>query len=287
MPFRSCVFTETASISVEADEKTPWWLWPNLLSLDAPIVAVVWQAFFGRVLHVQYNAAVSAVLLLTVWLLYIADRCFDTLRFAAQPQHVESPRHQFYRLHRRQVLPFAIAAVAAIICLCILALPPAVLAWGAVIAAGVLIYFGLVHLTARQCCKELLVAVLFALGVCAPVAAAAPAVTPAAILTAVLFGILCWLNCAGIDRWEPYSRISHPSSNWIASHLSSTAAVIIGLAVLGCELTSDPIFVAIAASAFSFILLQSASPRLSPNALRVLADVALLAPLPLLFLFPQ
>ena len=23
--------------------RPPWWLWPNLLALDAPLVAVVWQ----------------------------------------------------------------------------------------------------------------------------------------------------------------------------------------------------------------------------------------------------
>jgi hypothetical protein len=286
MPFPSSVFTERAAISVEADEKTPWWLWPNLLSLDAPIVAVLWQALFGRLLHVPYDAVVSAALLLTVWLLYIADRCFDTLR-SAPLQQLESPRHHFYRVHRRHVLLFAIAAGTGIACLCILALPPAILASGAAIAAGVLLYFGLVHLTAWNCCKELIVAVLFTLGVCAPVAALAPAVPAAAILPAVLFGILCWLNCAGIDHWEPYASISHASSDWIVSHLRTTATLVIGLAVLGCARTPDPIYVAIAVSAFSFILLHRASPRLSPNALRVLADVALLAPLPLLFLFPQ
>lgn len=29
-------------------ERAPWWLWPNLLSLDAPVVAVAWAWMFSK-----------------------------------------------------------------------------------------------------------------------------------------------------------------------------------------------------------------------------------------------
>lgn len=262
-------------------ETNPWWLWPNLLSLDAPLVAVSWQALFARHLHLPVNAAVSLVLLLTVWLLYALDRCFDSLRPAGP---AESPRHRFYRLHRGEVRPFALAAVCTIVLLAVTALPPPILASGAAIAMAVLLYFGIVHLTSWRWCKELAVAALFALGVCLPAASLAPAFPPALILPAVLFTLLCWLNCAAIDRWESGPENPHASTRWIAGHLRSAALLIVGIAVGGYARTASLIFAAVAVSALAFLLIDRAQSRLSTNALRVLADFALLSPLPFLIL---
>ena len=32
-----------------SDSRTPWWLWPNLLNLDSPLLAVIWQEQFARI----------------------------------------------------------------------------------------------------------------------------------------------------------------------------------------------------------------------------------------------
>ncbi len=56
---------------------TRLWLWPNLLSLDAPIVAVLWQILFARCFQVPVDALAALLLLLTVWLIYAADRTLD------------------------------------------------------------------------------------------------------------------------------------------------------------------------------------------------------------------
>ena len=46
------------------------WLWPNLLSLDAPVVAVLWQFLFARCFQAPVDALAALLLLLTVWLIY-------------------------------------------------------------------------------------------------------------------------------------------------------------------------------------------------------------------------
>ena len=60
-----------------ASEPARIWLWPNLLSLDAPLVAVVWQVMFARCFQVPVDTVAAALLLLTVWLVYSADRTLD------------------------------------------------------------------------------------------------------------------------------------------------------------------------------------------------------------------
>ncbi len=67
------------------------WLWPNLISLDAPVVAVLWQMFFARCFGVRIDFTLAALLMLSVWLIYVADRVLDAHR---RPSGIA--RHQFY-----------------------------------------------------------------------------------------------------------------------------------------------------------------------------------------------
>src|SRR3982751_3419994 len=81
-------------------------MWPNLLSLDAPVVAVLWQSLFARCFQVPFDASAALLLLLTVWLIYTADRMLDS-----QKGEYCSPRHEFYRRRRRELLPLWIAVL--------------------------------------------------------------------------------------------------------------------------------------------------------------------------------
>src|SRR5262245_62998456 len=84
--------------------RTHFWLWPNLLSLDAPAVALLWQVFFVRCFHASVGAESAVLLGVAVWLIYAADRMLDAWRGAGK-----SARHEFYRRHWRAVVPVWIA----------------------------------------------------------------------------------------------------------------------------------------------------------------------------------
>ena len=56
---------------------TPLWLWPNLLSLDAPLVALVWQDFAAHSFGHPLRLPARIVLALTVWAIYVVDRLLD------------------------------------------------------------------------------------------------------------------------------------------------------------------------------------------------------------------
>ena len=46
-------------------KQLPWWLWPNLLGLDAPLVAVVWQQALARMQGVAIDRVIVESLRVT------------------------------------------------------------------------------------------------------------------------------------------------------------------------------------------------------------------------------
>src|SRR5688572_15126780 len=76
---------------------TPIWLLPNVLSLDAPVIAVLWQGFLVAVFDTPITLAARVSLGLAVWAIYIADRLLDT----REPQAgATTARHAFHSRHR-------------------------------------------------------------------------------------------------------------------------------------------------------------------------------------------
>ena len=102
----------------------PFWLWLTLLSLDAPLVAFVWQDFLARCYGSVLHPAARWVLALTVWAIYLADRMIDVRHPAAGD---ESARHQFYRQHRRSAMALLTSVLIADVLAAVMWLRPAVL----------------------------------------------------------------------------------------------------------------------------------------------------------------
>ncbi|MGA3186663.1 MAG: hypothetical protein ABSF22_06080 [Bryobacteraceae bacterium] len=245
------------------------WLWPNLLSLDAPIVALLWQILFARCFHARVDPLPSVLLVLAVWLIYAADRTID-----AWTGEGLRPRHEFYRRHWPALLPLWILALGAGTALAWTRLTREMLLNGFALGVAVVLYFALLHLGIFQKTKEAAVAVLFALG--ATLSAWPHVRTAADIEAIILFSCLCWINCAAIEQWE-----SPVESRWPIAFAAGFVALAAGTLLL---FSSRPILGgAVAASALCFVLLDRARRRFSRDALRVLADVALLSPL---FLLP-
>lgn len=98
------------------NKRPAWWLLPNLLSLDAPIVAVVWMWIFSKSMRVIYVETYSYWLVAgAVWSIYVLDRILDVWRLKRAEARVErsgdgedvelpvthlSPRHHFHWKYR-------------------------------------------------------------------------------------------------------------------------------------------------------------------------------------------
>src|SRR5271163_1595111 len=108
------------------------WLWPNLLSLDAPVVALLWQVLFARCFHARVEVLPSVLLVLAVWLIYAADRTLDAWSGSGA-----RPRHEFYRRHWKILLPLWIAGLTAGLGLAWTRLTTELLRSGVALGAGV------------------------------------------------------------------------------------------------------------------------------------------------------
>jgi hypothetical protein len=132
-------------------------------------------------------------------------------------------------------------------------------------------YFALVHISVLKRAtahgeKELLVGLLFATGVAVPLLAEHP--EPSSWFASVVgFGLVCWLNCRLIDRWE---------EGMAGGDIQS---LVIALAAALCA-EAAPLVVgsAIAACTGLLILLHLVHQRIGPRPARVLADVAMFTP---------
>jgi hypothetical protein len=263
------------------------WLWINLLSLDAPLVAVVWQALFAKCMTTPIHPAAFAVLGLSVWFIYVSDRLLDALGQYGN----RAARHRFYREYWNIFSTMAVTALFAIGMLCA-RLDPRVIRNGLVLLTAVLVYLVLVHFgpdTGRRFWpKELAVAVLFAIGTGLVTWSRTEFPQSSMVLPICLFAALCWLNCTAVEYWEWKAARDtcdlppHPVTVWLGLHLDSISfGIFVCCAVVFCWLPVrlQPIVASSLISAAALFWLDRNRDRFSADAQRVLVDVTLLSPM--------
>jgi hypothetical protein len=277
---------------------TPYrpWIWLNILSLDAPVVALLWQALFSRSLHIHIRWPAILALALSTWMIYAVDRLLD----ARLPSDgLLSLRHEFSRRHRTLMLTSVGFAVALLLWTC-LHLRPIVFQNGIWMLGAVTVYFAIVHFAPapirRLWPKELAVGVLFALGTCVAtwsLAGNSGTAGSRLMLTTptLLFAALSSLNCIAIEFWEwrRTEKITpiHPLTAWVGVRVHWTALTIAALALVLLPLEPlRPVFIAGIFSAATFVWLSARSDSLPVDTLRLLADAALLSPVLLLAVAP-
>lgn len=228
----------------------PIWLWFNLLSLDAPLIALVWQDFLARcyptvgyptVLHPAGRASLG----LTVWAIYLADRLLDVRHPAPD---LEPVRHRFYRQHRI----FARTLLAAILCADIVVtalwLRPAVLDNGLLLTAGVVAYLAVFPLTGwgAVAWKKPLAAFLFTAGTFLIAWTGAGHAVSQLAWPAAAFCALCLGNLsqnASLNRWSwllllGAGLVFTRSSNWSVA-IATSAAGLTGLSRWGRRISFE------------------------------------------------
>lgn len=230
------------------------------------MVALLWQLFFVRCFHATVGAEATILLVLAVWLIYAGDRMLDAWRGAGT-----SARHEFYRRNWRIVMPVWVVLLGIGVWLAWADLPQELWTRGLLLTGGVAVYFGAVHGAPAlvRGSKEAAVGVIFALGVSLT---AWPMVeTWVDVVAIAQFCALCWMNCLAIEDWERGSAARN------AVILGSACVALV--AVLLMPEYRPVIACAETVSALALVALDHYRLRLSPAAMRVLADVALLSPI--------
>ena len=264
-------------------------------SLDAPLVALAWQAFWDECLGVFPRWAPRLVLALTVWLIYMADRWLDGYRLShLNPQTPCAPRHRMAITHRRLIgwlIAFTLVLTAV---LSLFFLRWKILRLGLALSSLVSLYFLMRHvprLQRRMPAREVCVGVLFAAGTCLPAFGWLPLWSPEMLWAAVLFGLLCALNCFAISSWEKEADRAQGDDSMALSfpglsrHMTWLALMLGGLAGISLAFAAPalgPLFAVIGIGALLVGALDACSNRLSILQRRLLVDWALLLPAPVL-----
>ncbi|HWB84187.1 MAG TPA: hypothetical protein VG675_08610 [Bryobacteraceae bacterium] len=266
---------------------TPIWLLPNLLSLDAPLVALVWQAYVSNSFGVPLTWSARAALALAVWAVYIADRLLDASGISSGG---ESSRHVFYRRHRRAMsilLTGVLTAGAADVWF----LRPTLVRDGIETGGAVLVYLLLVHgrRLRLRAPKELAVALLFTIGTVLAAWSRAARHAQLAIAAAALF-LPFWANIVAIEYFEwvrlrrriappPHAITQTYGGRFIRFSVLFLALCLAGVLVAGGGVAR--IAAAAALALAGLVTLHRCRRHLRADTYRVLADAALLSPVPL------
>ena len=280
----------------------PWWLWWNVLSLDAPMVAVTWALVFAKAAGVTLPAAEVAALGLVVWLTYTVDRLLDGRLGLARVSRESfasnndegafgralRQRHFFHRIHARAIWCSA-AGVAGFTAIIVLTqIGEQVVRPAVPLGLILILYMAWVHLgrgrVLTQLPKEVAVGGVFAAGVALPAWSRLGTRRWEFFLLAALFAAVCTLNCVAIEEWERVREMdaggermakTNFGSGKFAVTLAACAALLVPIVRLRGE---SVIGVGIAVSALLILFLDLMRERVSAEGLRVLVDVALLLP---------
>jgi len=176
------------------NQSTKLWQWPNVLAIDAALIAVLWQATLARALELPLAVPAYFVLGLSVWLTYMGDRLYDVK--SREIAMLLSARHQFAKRFRRG-LWFIWFAVLAVNLVSATQLSPAQLKHGVFLLVVCLSYTLLNQkLSRRFFPKELCVALIYAGGVVVFIPVSVPLIFMGG------FTGLCLLNCLLIGAKE-------------------------------------------------------------------------------------
>jgi len=274
---------------VQPATRAPWWLWPNLLNLDSPLLAVIWQEQFARVAGVSLGWGDRTLLFCCTWLVYCADRALDAAGSGAE---TETDRHAIQHRGRPIWLGVSAAVLAVALGLAVATLNSRAWFGGGVVLAFTVAHFAATHrwpfLRCRFWVKEWHVGIVFSVGCVLQVWSVAPSAWPSLLLPVLGFGVLCALSCSHITAWEQLTTDRDDPGSLLNAHPGfvrrlSWLDIALGLSVLVAAALGQgegqQAMAAVGISAFGLAWLHDRRARFSTGFLRAMADFGLYTPL--------
>ncbi|QDS96554.1 hypothetical protein FF011L_53660 [Roseimaritima multifibrata] len=270
---------------------------PNLVSLDAPVVAVSWALLLSFVYLQPRPEKVAfasewwpslVALFGAVWLIYLTDRLLDCRRLNFD-QEVPA-RHRFTQrwgipLWRTWGAVLLLTGVVTLFCL-----ERRLWVGGAALLGGVLLYGWTVHASARLrrgVPKEFIVAIIFAAGVGLPTLTVVR--NRSVFLSLLSIACLFALNCLLVSRSQRHSDRQQQIGSavlrfpWLASLLPWFACLVVILVsgLWAYEAVPGPVGLALVVSGVGLVGLSFCTWSVGA----LLADYVLLSPILVMVLF--
>ena len=280
------------------EKSRPYWLLPNLMSLDAPIVAVVWAWIFAETWRVQWiNDNIFYILPGIVWIIYVLDRILDNQASKGVRAKVSS-RHAFHAEHWGW-MKYAVFTVAGSCIALGFQLPKGIFVHALPVLGLVSVYFFFALINGGNnerpvLFKNIIAGYTFSYGVALGIYFFRPSTFWLSLIWSremLMFSALCICNITAIDIWEA-SRATRHREEKSSYELTLTIPLLIitvlclYLAVKGDEY-ARPFYFVIMVSAGLLQLINRYRSRFSLDALRALADGALIAPAPIFWAYLQ
>ena len=249
--------------------KTQFYQWPNILAVDAALIAVAWQFALTKSSCADLGWPAHVVLGISVWLTYMADRLYDVRSHPLEK--LISLRHRFAKKHCRQL--WRVWWGALIINLSLATqLISLQLKHGIMLLAICLIYTFLNQKLSRQFFpKEICVALIYAGGVVVFLPTSIP------LNLTLSFACLCSVNCLIIGAREKAidasMRVHSIAALLAGRHLAQLSFASATAIILLTPHLSKPM----ATCAFSLGALHLLRNKIGIEDFRVLADATLLA----------
>lgn len=249
--------------------KTQFYQWPNILAIDAALIAVAWQAALASNTWSVVGWAAYVVLGLSVWLTYMADRLFDVNSHPLEA--LVSLRHRVAKQHSR--LLWRIWCGVLVLNLGIATQLTSLQLQKGVMLLGICLIYTFLNqkLSRRFFPKEICVALIYTGGVVVFV--------PGSISLGIILSLawLCWVNCLiiGVREKEIDAKMQVHSIASIAteSYLAPLTFGSIPVILYASSLVDIPM----AFCALSLGILYLLRKRIELEDFRVLADATLLA----------
>ena len=247
--------------------------WLTVLSLDAPLVAVAWQALFAKGSAAGQGWHHFLIVFLSVWLGYAADRWLD----ARKVESGMGELHRFYVQNRSSVFVLWLLVLIGAIALALATLKVSEIASGLALTCASIAYTlfaqkarSLRFYPLAKCVGTSLLILAASLIFQNPAEFRWLAVSPV--------GLLFLTNCVLIRSWNQAAGKRYTvaaGANGLASLVASLFAITNG---------SQSIGVACCLSLILLLSVQLTCVEQKREIRRTLADLCLLTPLPILFL---
>lgn len=264
-----------------------------MLSLEAPLVAVLLQAALARAHGLTLPPVLHTGLAAAAWTIYVLDRTWDALR--ATPDTLDV-RHAFYHRHRWVILLLVLPAAMAWLVWTALHEVPEGIFWQAVsVTVLTALYFGvyLARIAPALMPKPHAASLLFAIGCTSSIRFySMPETWGDPVLECAMLSLLVLSNLSAIAARE--EEVHQRPPRWSGAHAFMLKGNLLVITVmLACMARGlfDPAMlapgVAILMSLTLLAVLHRVRTRFSEEAHLVLADLAVIAPLPLVWLFSR
>ncbi|MFM2199357.1 MAG: hypothetical protein RLZZ505_2789 [Verrucomicrobiota bacterium] len=268
-------------------ERRPWWLYLNLLGLDAPLIAVTWLFLFARTWRVDYHPwQAYAALGFAAWTIRIAMKLLQGT--------MSSDEVSFVMVHRKWLKVAAVIAGVCSITLTVMNFPLSVYTYllvGAVFVAGhaALTLFSPQEGQEIGYARHALAGIAFAYGIALTAHVYLPGLGLQELMLSrefICFAVLCLLASSALELWE---RSAKPATDGEAGSVDEIA-LSLPLTLLGAaalvfavqenddSMVARPFFYGILTGAALLQVLNRTRGRFTLDTLRVLTALCLLAP---------